>query len=317
MLERVRFHAMGCPCALHLYAESRREAERIAQAAVGEVRRLEAKYSRFRGDSLTAHINRSAQSAAGVEVDAETAALLDYAATCHAESDGRFDITSGVLRRAWDFKSKRVPRQAEIDALLPLVGWQRVRWERPHLVLPRAGMELDFGGYVKEYAVDRVAELCRGLGLEHGLVDLGGDLAVVGPHPDGRPWSVGIRNPAQPEAAISGVALAAGGLATSGNYERGMWVDGKRYTHVLDPRTGWPVEGLSSVSVSAPHCLVAGSASTIAMLLGQSAGERWLDELGLPSLRVDARGHVSGSLAPLGGAFSHTSVGATEGIARL
>lgn len=297
MLERVRFQAMGCPCALHLYAESRHAAERIAQAAVGEVRRLEAKYSRFRDDSLAARINQSSHSGKAVEVDGETASLLDYAATCHAESDGRFDITAGVLRRAWDFKSKRIPTQAEVDALLPLVGWQRVIWKRPHLVLPHAGMELDFGGYVKEYAVDRVAELCRRFGLEHGLVDLGGDLAVVGPHPDGRPWSVGIRNPARPEAAIAGVALAAGGIATSGDYERGMQVDGKRYTHVLDPRTGWPVEGLSSVSVGAPHCLVAGSAATIAMLLGQSAGERWLDRLGLPSLRVTAQGRVSGPLA--------------------
>jgi thiamine biosynthesis lipoprotein len=262
MLERVRFHAMGCPCTLHLYAASRGEAERIADAAVAEVRRLEAKYSRYRDDSLATEINRSAGSPQGSEVDDETAALLDYAQTCYEQSGGRFDITAGVLRRAWNFKAKRVPAQAEIDAVLPLIGWQHVRWQRPHLMLPRAGMEIDFGGYVKEYAADRVAELCRELGLEHGLVDLGGDLAVVGPHPDGRPWWVGVRNPSRPEEAIRGVALGSGGIATSGDYERGMVVDGVRYTHVLDPRTGWPVVGLASVSVVAPHCLVAGSAST-------------------------------------------------------
>ena len=297
MLERVRFQAMGSPCALHLYVQSRAEARRVADAAVGEVRRLEAKYSRYREESLVSAINRAAGDREGIEVDDETAALLDYADTGYAESGGRFDLTAGVLRRAWNFKAGRVPAQAEIDALLPLVGWSQVRWERPRLVLPHAGMEVDFGGYVKEYAADRVAELCRTLELENGLVDLGGDLAVVGPHPDGRPWSVGVRNPNHPEQALAGVRLLTGGIATSGDYERGMMVDGVRYTHVLDPRTGWPVEGLASVSVIAPHCLVAGSASTIAMLLGSRAGARWLDRLGLPSLRVETNGRCSGALA--------------------
>jgi thiamine biosynthesis lipoprotein len=177
------------------------------------------------------------------------------------------------------------------------VGWEKIRWQRPRLVLPLAGMQLDFGGYVKEYAADRVAALCREHGLRHGLVDLGGDLAVVGPHPDGSPWRVGIRHPRAPEGAIACVALAAGGIATSGDYERCMLVDGKRYAHILNPKTGWPVAGLASVSVAASHCLIAGTASTIAMLKGARQGPRWLDRLGLPSLRVTADGAVSGSLA--------------------
>ena len=297
MLERVRFQAMGSPCVLHLHVGSRDEARRIADEAVGEVRRLEAKFSRYRDDSLASQINRSAGAEDGVRVDDETAALLDYAATCHTESGGRFDVTAGVLRRVWDFRSGRVPTREEVAAVLPLVGWQHVRWEAPYVALPLAGMELDFGGYVKEYAVDRVSELCRSLGLAHGLVDLGGDLGVIGPHPDGRPWWVGIRDPLQRGEALTGVALESGGIATSGDYERGMVVDGVRYTHVLDPRTGWPVEGLASVSVVAPHCLVAGSASTIAMLHGVHDGEAWLDALGLPSLRVDEHGSCSGPLA--------------------
>jgi len=298
MLEIVRFRAMGCPCTLQLHVGSRSEAARVADIAVGEVRRLEAKFSRYREASLTSRINRTAGSPEGCEVDDETAGLLDYAATCHAESGGRFDITAGVLRRVWNFDAARVPTKDEIDAVLPLVGWDQVAWERPRLVLPRSGMELDFGGFVKEYAVDRVAELCRRLGLAHGLVDLGGDLAVVGPHPDGSPWSVGVRDPHRPGSAIGGLSLGFGAMATSGDYERGMTVDGRRYTHVIDPHTGCPVEGLASVSVIAPHCLVAGSASTIAMLLGGQAGGDWLDRLGLPSLQIDDRGRVAGSLSP-------------------
>lgn len=293
------FRAMGSPCALRLHAETAARAREVAAAARAEVERIERKYSRYRDDSLATRINRSAGDAAGVEVDDETAALLDYAAIAWRESGGRFDPTAGVLRRAWNLRSGRVPAQAEIDALLPRVGWQRLRWERPRLVLPRE-MELDFGGFGKEYAVDRVAALCREAGIRHGLVDLGGDLAVLGPHPDGSPWRVGIRHPRQPGRALASLGLLAGAVATSGDYERCMVVDGRRYGHVLDPRTGWPVEGLASASVVADRCLVAGTATTIALLEG-AGGPAWLAELGLPHLCVDARGRVSGSLAAIAG----------------
>jgi thiamine biosynthesis lipoprotein len=303
--QRFSFKAMGSPCELHLYAESPPRIDETAREAMAEIARLEQKYSRYRDDSLATRINRSAGDPNGIELDAETAALLDYAEIAWRESGGLFDITSGVLRRVWNFRSGRVPEQAEIDALRPLLGWDKLLWQRPHLRLPLAGMELDFGGYVKEYAADRVAERCRELGARHGLVDLGGDLAVIGPHPDGSPWRVGIRNPRAQQGAIASVALAAGGIATSGDYERCMTVGGRRYAHVLDPRTGWPVEGLASVTVAAGHCLVAGTASTVAMLKGRRHGLAWLDRLGLPSLRVDASGAVSGSLAR--GAHAHAA----------
>jgi len=287
---------MGSPCELHLHAASEEQVASIAEAAVAEVKRLEQKYSRYRDDSVTAAINRSAGDSRGLEVDGETAGLLDYAAVGFEQSGGLFDITSGILRRAWDFESKRVPDQDELDALTACIGWQKLVWERPRLVLPCAGMELDFGGFVKEYAADRVAELCREMGLRHGLVDLGGDLCVVGPHPDGGPWKVGVRHPRRPECAMATVQIAWGGIASSGDYERFMVVDGRRYGHILCPRTGRPVEGLASVSVLADHCLVAGTASTIAMLKGRREGPAWLDELGLPNLRMDQDERISGSL---------------------
>ena len=297
LAQRIPFKAMGSPCELHLHAESQDELDTVAAAAIAEVARLEARYSRYRDDSLASRINASAGDPAGLEIDAETAALLDYADLAWRQSGGLFDISSGVLRRAWRLRAGRLPEPAEITALRPLIGWDKIRWRRPHLALPLAGMELDFGGYVKEYAADRVAELCRAHGVRHGLVDLGGDLAVVGPHPDGSPWRVGIRDPRARGSAIASVALLAGGIATSGDYERCMLVDGKRYAHILNPKTGWPVEGLASVSVAASHCLIAGTASTIAMLKGRRGGPAWLDRLGLPSLRVDADGKLSGSLA--------------------
>lgn len=289
------FRGMGSPCQVKVYAPGEERARAAAQAACDEVLRLEKKYSRYLDDSLTARINRSAGDAAGIEVDEETAALLDYAAVAHRESGGLFDITSGILRRAWDFKSGRLPAQCEIDALLPLVGWHQVRWGRPRLVLPRAGMQLDFGGYVKEYAADAAAAHLANLGIRHGLVDLGGDIRILGPHPDGQSWRVGIRDPGG-AGAIGVLDLSAGAIATSGDYERGMVVEGRRYSHLLDPRTGWPVESFASVSVVAPQCLVAGTATTTALLMGTVRGGAWLDDLGLPNLRIGRDGRREGSL---------------------
>ncbi len=304
-LSRFRFRAMGSPCEIQLHGDAPEINERLADRLHAEVERLERKYSRFRDDSLTAAIDRSAGDAQGITVDDETAALLDYAETVWHESDGLFDLTAGVLRECWDFKSGRLPEEAQVKRVLERVGWQHVRWERPHLVLERPGMQLDFGGVVKEYAADRVAEVARLLGAESGLVDLGGDIRVIGPRPNGEPWRVGIRDPRAPERAIAAVALFDGGITTSGDYERFMMVDGRRYAHLLDPRTGWPVEGLRSATVVAPKCVIAGSATTIALLKGD-AGADWLDALGLPNLRVDERGVVSGELArPVAAAHVH------------
>jgi thiamine biosynthesis lipoprotein len=291
----LRFRAMGSPCAVRIHPQPGLDAAGVAAAARAEVWRLECKYSRYRDDSLASRINRSAGDPAGIDVDPETAALLDYAAAAFAASDGLFDISSGPLRRAWKLDSGRLPEPAEIEAALACVGFDRVGWRRPRIALPVPGMELDFGGYVKEYAADRAADLCRRLGARSGLVDLGGDLAVVGPHPDGSPWRVGIRDPRAPERALARIGLRFGGIATSGDYERCIRVDGRRYGHILDPKTGWPVAGLTSASAVAERCLVAGTATTVALLRG-AAGPGWLAALGLPHLWVDAEGQVGGTL---------------------
>ena len=290
------FRAMGSPCELRLYAKSPEQSAHAATQARTAVEVLEARYSRYRPESLLSRINAAAGTAARIEVDDETAGLLDYAAQAWKQSDGLFDVTSGILRRVWDFKSQRVPAQEKIDALLPLIGWQRVEWRRPFVRLPHAGMELDFGGYVKEYATDVAAAACLGAEIKHGLVELGGDIRVIGPHPDGSPWRIGIRHPRAPETAIAYVEASEGAVASSGDYERCMIVDGRRYCHILNPKTGWPASGLAAVSVTAPQCLIAGTATTIAML-NEKAGRGWLDELGLPYLVVDAEMQVSGSVA--------------------
>lgn len=285
------FHAMGTACRIRLAGCSESEARTAADAAIDEVRRIETKYSRYRSDSIVSRINAAAGSGRAVEVDAETADLLDFAARLHAHSEGLFDITTGVLRSVWDFRNARLPDAAAMAAVLERVGWRHVRWQRPHIELTLPGMELDFGGFGKEYAADRAGTLLAERGIKGGLVNLGGDIRVIGPHADGRAWSLGIAHPRRAGEVIAGIELSHGGLATSGDYERFFEIEGRRYCHILDPRSGWPVQHWQSISVTGPACLAAGALSTIAMLSGQGAHEL-LRSQGVGFLTIDAAGRV-------------------------
>ncbi|WP_374357346.1 FAD:protein FMN transferase [Chitinimonas sp.] len=289
------FAAMGSPCEIQLYAGDEQLAWQLIAEAVAEVQRLEARYSRYRPDSLLSDINRVASAGGEICVDTETAALLNFAAISHRESGGRFDISAGVLARAWQLSSGTAPAQAAIDALLPLVGWHKIDWQPPRLRFPTPGMQLDLGGIVKEYAVDRLAALLMAAGIHSGIVNLGGDIRVLGPQPDGTSWQVGIRDPRQRDAVLLTVPMSGGAMASSGDYERCLVIDGVRYGHILRPDTGWPVHGLAAVSVIADLCVLAGSASTLAMLK-ESDGPAWLLETGLRHLWVDVDGHCGGSL---------------------
>ncbi len=290
---------MGTPCTIQLYAERSEIAEHAAGVVIRDIQRLEARYSRYREDSFLSEINRVAAQGGQIEVDPETAGLLDYAATCYRESDGLFDITSGILRYAWDFKSGRLPDEHVIDRFLEKVGWHKLRWEAPVLEFLNTGMELDFGGVVKEYAVDRAVSLCWEADIRHGMINLGGDIRIIGPHTDGSPWRVGIRHPRDsnhPDRLLQTLQLYSGGLASSGDYERCITLNGVRYGHVLNPKTGWPVRRIAAVSVLGDLCVIAGSASTIGMLKEDQAKD-WLNDLGLPHLWVSVEGEVGGSLA--------------------
>ena len=289
------FKAMGCPCEIRLFARDSADAQRFAAAAIADVERLEQRYSNYRSDSLLSMINRTATEGGRISVDEETASLFSYADACYRESDGLFDVTCGILRSAWRFEQGQLPDREQIERLLGQVGWHRLSWRPPHLEFP-PGMEIDFGGIVKEYAVDRVATLCWNAGLRHGIVNLGGDVRIIGPRPDGGPWRIGIQHPRRQGAVIESVALRRGSVASSGDYERCIVVDGVRYGHVLNPKTGWPVRHMASVSVVGELCVVAGSACTIAMLKERD-GPAWLDKMGLPYYWVDVNGNCGGSLS--------------------
>jgi thiamine biosynthesis lipoprotein len=266
----VRFRAMASPCEVLVETRDLALTARLGALAQREAHRVEAKFSRYRNDNIVHAINRSC--GARVEVDTETANLLDYADTCHRLSEGRFDITCGVLRNVWQFDgSSNVPSPAAVAVFMASVGWHRVRWERPFLQLPE-GMEIDLGGIGKEYAVDSTAQLLAQHTDASFVVNFGGDLFVRGPRADGRPWHVGVEDPGRPGKAHRTLASLGGGLATSGDARRYLLKEGKRYSHILDPRTGWPVpDAPRSVTVAAPTCIEAGMLATFAILHGAGA----------------------------------------------
>jgi FAD:protein FMN transferase len=267
----VCFQAMASPCEILFDGCEREEALVLAGAAAEEAWRVERKFSRYRTDGVLAWIHRNR--GREVSVDAETASLLNFAAQCFEMSDGLFDITSGVLRRVWTFDgSDRVPEPEAVEHLLTLIGFGKVSWHPPQLLVP-AGMELDFGGFGKEYAVDRVYEILSAICPDPFLVNFGGDLRASRP-PSHGPWHVGIERPEIPGAAALLLDLDYGALATSGDSHRFLLKDGVRYGHILDPRTGWPVANAPrSVTVAASSCTEAGLLSTLALLQGQKAGE--------------------------------------------
>jgi thiamine biosynthesis lipoprotein len=269
---------MASPCEIHVDDADLAAAERIVRLVAAEARRIEAKLSRYRRGNVVDEINTA--NGRPVVVDDETAGLLDYAARLYELSDGNFDVTSGVLRRVWRFDgSDRVPTAEAVAALLPIVGWDKVRWRAPQITL-LPGMEVDLGGIGKEYAVDRAAALVKPLSTKC-LLNFGGDLLALGPQAGGAPWRVGIESLTVEATAAKHIELRVGALATSGDARRFLLKDGKRYGHILDPKTGWPVERAPrSVTVAAATCTEAGMLATLALLQGPDA-EAFLEAQGV------------------------------------
>lgn len=305
---RHEFKAMASHCEVVLAGVSAEEARRLSALAEAEVLRIEHKYSRYRPASLLSVINRScaweraspaiegvqtssSPTVTAIPCDTETLDLLDKAELLFQHSGGLFDITSGVLRRAWNFQLKQVPEPQALQALLPLINWRAVVREGNTVALPLPGMELDFGGFGKEYAADRAAAVLLEGGVRSGYVNLAGDIHILGPKPDGEPWSIGIRHPRHADRLLASIPISSGALATSGDYERYFEKDGKRYCHILNPRTAYPASYWQSVSVLAPNTLIAGSFSTIAMLMEEKALE-FLHTSGLSFLAVDQEGRI-------------------------
>ncbi|MBI2496793.1 MAG: FAD:protein FMN transferase [Opitutae bacterium] len=232
-LRSARWAALGTECFLQYASADAGTARAFEQSARSWVEHFEARYSRFRPDSLVSRINAAA-GCDWVEVDEEMERFLDLSGSLHAMSRGLLDVTALPLMRLWDYKAAvpRIPSAAEIAAAQRLVGWPRVERKRGRVRLPVAGMALDFGGWGKEYAVDVVAEIAREHRIACALVDFGHDLRAIGTAPGKPGWHIGLEDPAQPGGACWGsLAISDRGVASSGDYRRGFTIDGVRYGH--------------------------------------------------------------------------------------
>jgi FAD:protein FMN transferase len=277
-----RWAALGTNCEVQYVCGNAGVARAFEAEAKSWVAAFEAKYSRFRPDSLVSKINNAAGQS-WVEVDEEMDGFLNLCESLHALSGGTLDVTALPLMWLWDYKAvnPRVPGPEEITKARNLVGWAKVERSPGKIRLPYAGMAIDFGGWGKEYAVDRVVQIARRHGLQQVLVDFGRDLFALGAAPGKPAWHVGLEDPAQPGTACWGsVAARDRGVACSGDYVRGFTVNGKRYGHIIDPRTGWPVaNGTRQVTVIAGSCVQAGILSTTVFIMGPTAGLRMVGEM--------------------------------------
>ncbi|MBL4711875.1 MAG: FAD:protein FMN transferase [Gammaproteobacteria bacterium] len=266
---RGSFTAMASPCEVLMEVSSKKLATKILHAVADEAMRIEQKFSRYVDDNIIFKINNAAGNV--VSVDDETARLINFSDELYTMSEGLFDITSGVLREVWKFDgSDNVPESSAIEKVLQNVGWHMVQWHNQQLTM-QPGMEIDLGGVGKEYAVDRCVQIARELTDESVLVNFGGDLATTCWRHNKAYWSVGRLITGKDEA-VSLFQLGCGAIATSGDANRFLLKDGVRYSHVLNPKTGWPVPGAPhTVSIAAPTCLEAGMMSTLAMLNGDKA----------------------------------------------
>lgn len=268
------FGAMGTACALTYSARSRADADRFRVAALEWVAAFEARFSRFRPGSLVRRINEAAGERR-VDIDGEMEQFLAMSDWFYWLTGGAFDPSAGPLAEIWDYRrtTGTVPDAAAVEAARARCGWPRVQREPGRVFLPEKGMALDFGGLGKEYAVDKVIEMARHMGIASALVDFGHDLRVFGEPPEKGAWRIGLEDPRHAGRCWCGVAVSDLAVCTSGNYLRYREAGGKRYGHILDPRSGYPADnGCVSVSVIAPSCTEAGVLATAAFVLGPEKG---------------------------------------------
>ncbi|WP_426357630.1 FAD:protein FMN transferase [Pseudocolwellia sp. HL-MZ19] len=249
---------------------------KIAKCITNEVWRIEDKYSRYNKESICSRINNS--NGKTITLDPETALLLNFADVCYKLSEGLFDISSGVLRKIWNFDcSDNIPSQQQIEAMLTRVGWQKVTFTDQSINLPE-GMEIDFGGIGKEYAVDRCILLIKEITDAPVLVNLGGDLAATKPRAGNQAWIIGVEHPGFENKTEMVVSLYQGALATSGNAKRYLQKDGIRYSHILNAKTGCSIiDAPRSITVASKLCVQAGILATLSILQGKQA-ETYLEE---------------------------------------
>jgi thiamine biosynthesis lipoprotein len=265
---------MGNRFDLGVVANSQKEAEQAIEKAIGEIKRIENLVTTFRGDSQTNLINQNA-GIKPVEVDEEVYALIERAQRISGLTQGAFDLTYGSLDKSlWNFDQKmtQLPSAEQALKAVGLIDYRNIVLEKGTVFLREKGMRIGFGGIGKGYAADRAKKVLQDEGYENGVVNASGDMNAWGFREDGNPWKVGISNPDSPQEIIAEFDLKNAAVATSGNYEKFVIIDGVKYSHTIHPKTGFPIRGIKSVTVFAPFAELADALTTPIAVMGVEVG---------------------------------------------
>jgi thiamine biosynthesis lipoprotein len=294
-------HAMGTHLSFAAYttpALGEPAVHAIFEAAGEEIRRIEALMTTWRPDSELSRVN----AAAGhdkVVVSPETFEVVEAAIHTSEISEGTFDITFESLHGLWKFDQDldpHPPTPAAVKALLPRVGYHHVHLDAANrtVFLDQVGTKISLGGIAKGYAVDKAAAVLEHAGLTSFFVQAGGDLYTRGNKPDGTPWSAGVRDPRGPEGSYFALLhVSDHAFSTAGDYERSYVVGGKRYHHIIDPRTGYPATATRSVTIWAKTALTADEIDDAVFILGPEKGLALVESLdGVGAVIVDAHNKV-------------------------
>jgi thiamine biosynthesis lipoprotein len=279
-----RFETMGTVGTLVLLAPDQATADRWARAALEAVRAVHREMSTYRAESELSRLNQAA-GAGPVRVGADLFGVIAYARELSERTGGAFDVSYSPLRDVWRGAAARgsLPSEEELAEARRRVGWQKIVLDPDARTVRFAepGMKLDLGSVAKGFALDLAVDALVEAGCTRGFVDIGGDLRLLGSAENGRPWVVGVRDPLKPgnkRAVMRRLRLGAVAVATSGGYERYFEIDGKRYSHILNPATGRPAGDLVSATVVAPTGIQADGLATAVTVLGMEAGLALIEE---------------------------------------
>ena len=267
---------MGTRGTITIYGLSTEDAGAAASEAVSEMHRIESVMSTWKEESEISRLNRDSQGQP-VRVSSELFLLLNKAYRFSELTGGAFDVTAMPVVKLWGFQGgeAKMPADGEIMDALSKVGWQKMILDISDTTVTLTdGSGIDLAGIGKGYAVDRCVGILRKYGTESALVDLGGNMFAIGAPPGREAWSIGIRDPRDPSGVIGKLLISDEAVATSGNYENFVVIDGKRYGHIVDPRTGWTVDHVLGVTVVAPSATESDALATGLFVLGPEKSRR-------------------------------------------
>ena len=272
------------------------KSEKAIDRAFSEIEKLDRLLNFFSDSSEVSEINRNAGLKA-VVVSPETFAVLEKAVYASGKTNGAFDVTIGSVTAMWDFHKRTKPEDKKIKERLPLVNYKNIILNKKSssVYLKKKGMLIDLGGIAKGYAADKAVEALKREGIKSGLVSISGDIKAFGLKPDLKPWKIGIRNPRsenKEDEIMATIEMTDMAISTSGDYERYFIIEGKRYHHILNPKTGYPVDECRSVSIIAKDGSVTDPFSTGIFILGAEKGIKLLEEMEIDGIIVDKNGKI-------------------------